>query len=224
MKILIADERKSANNIRKALEATSEEYHVKLGYNCVDALFQSLSGEFNLLIIGGSFPKEDVLFLIEKIRAQNNQLFILAVANNSDAVSSYLNFGADSWLLEPLEIKLLLAKVKALHRRHKQLRGADIIYADLRIDPITHKVWRSGKEIDLTVKEYSMLSYLTKNAGRPISRKEIADNCWSGQMEPYTNVIDVYINYLRKKIDGPYPSSAKLIHTLRNQGYMLEKK
>ena len=119
---------------------------------------------------------------------------------------------------------MLLAKVKVLQRQHNQLRGADVIYADLRIDPITHKVWRSGTEVDLTIKEYSVLSYLIKNAGNAVSRKDIAENCWGGQIDPFTNIIDVYINYLRKKIDEPYPTSAKLIHTQRNQGYMLEKK
>ena len=224
MKILIADEKKSGNSMKKILEASNSTHQAKLSYNCRDAIIKAISGEFNLLIIGSYFPKEEVLYLLEKIRVQNNQLLILALANNSDDVTSFLNFGADSWLLDPFEIKLLLAKVKVLQRQHNQLRGADVIYADLRIDPITHKVWRSGREVDLTIKEYAVLSYLIKNAGNAVSRKDIAENCWGGQIEPFTNIIDVYINYLRKKIDGPYPTSAKLIHTQRNQGYMLEKK
>jgi len=224
MRILIADEKKSANGMKKVLEADKTDYQVQSTYKCADALKQVISGEFDLLIIGSYFPKEEVLSLLEKIRVQNNQLLILALASSNDDVISILNFGADSWLVSPYDVKLLLAKVKVLQRQHKQLLGKDIFYDDVRIDPVSHKVWRAGKEIDLTIKEYSILSYLTKNAGKVISRKEIAENCWGGPIEPYTNIIDVYINYLRKKIDEPYPTSAKLIHTQRNQGYMLEKK
>jgi len=113
------------------------------------------------------------------------------------------------------------ARVRALLRRSEQDRGAEILFADLRIDPVSHKVWRSGNEIDLTAKEYALLEYMARNPNKELSRATIAENCWDYSFDVFSNIIDVYVNYLRKKVDKEYPT--KLIHTVRGKGYMFRE-
>jgi DNA-binding response OmpR family regulator len=145
---------------------------------------------------------------------------LTAKSETTDIVSG-LDAGADDYLAKPFAFAELQARVRALIRRGEQDRGADIHFADLRLDPVNHKVWRGQTEIALTAKEYNLLAYMVRNAGNVLSRANIADNCWEYPFETFTNIIDVYINYLRKKVDGKFPT--KLIHTVRGQGYILKE-
>ena len=134
-----------------------------------------------------------------------------------------LDSGADDYLVKPFEPAELLARIRALLRRVEA--GADdeklLTYDDLRLDPVSHKVWRSGNEIDLTAKEYGLLEYLVRNPNKVLSRAMIAEHVWDYAFDSFTNIIDVYVNYLRKKVDKEY--STKLIHTVRGQGYILRE-
>ena len=115
----------------------------------------------------------------------------------------------------------MLARVRALIRRGTQDRGAELHFADLRLDPVTHKVWRSDKEIDLTSKEYALLEYMMRNPNQVLTRTMIAEHVWDYTFDSFTNIIDVYINYLRKKVDRDFDK--KLIHTVRGVGYVLKE-
>ncbi|MRR34157.1 response regulator transcription factor, partial [bacterium] len=132
-----------------------------------------------------------------------------------------LNSGSDDYLTKPFAFAELLARVRALLRRSEQERGAEIRFADLRLDPVTHKVWRKDKEIDLTAKEYSLLEFFMRNPNQVLTRTTIAENVWDYIFDSFTNIIDVYVNYLRKKIDRE--SDKKLIHTVRGVGYILKE-
>ena len=222
MKILIVeDEKKVASFIKRGLEDAS--YQVTLSYDGADGLKRAISGEFDLIILDCMLPKKDGLTVLHELREAGNQIPVLmltAKADTSDVVSG-LDAGADDYMVKPFAFAELQARVRALIRRSEQDRGAEIRFADLRLDPVNHKVWRGQTEIVLTAKEYNLLAYMVRNAGNVLSRANIADNCWEYPFETFTNIIDVYINYLRKKVDGKFPT--KLIHTVRGQGYILKE-
>ena len=125
-------------------------------------------------------------------------------------------------MTKPFVLDELRARAKAFVRRSKLSRGAEIRLADLKIDPVNHLVWRGAAEIDLSVTEYKILAYFVRNAGAVLSRNDIAENCWYTQPDTFSNIVDVYINYLRKKIDGPFPT--KLIQTVRGKGYVFDER
>ena len=222
MKILIVeDEKKVASFIKRGIE--DDNYQATLSYDGVDGLKRASSGEFDLIILDCMLPKKDGLTVLRELREAGNQvpvLMLTAKADTSDIVSG-LDAGADDYLVKPFAFAELQARVRALIRRSEQDRGAEIRFADLRLDPVNHKVWRGQTEIVLTAKEYNLLAYMVRNAGNVLSRANIADNCWEYPFETFTNIIDVYINYLRKKVDGKFPT--KLIHTVRGQGYILKE-
>ena len=222
MKILIVeDEKKVASFIKRGLE--DDSYQVTLSYDGADGLKRASSGEFDLIILDCMLPKKDGLTVLHELRAAGNQIPVLmltAKAETADVVSG-LDAGADDYLVKPFAFAELQARVRALIRRSEQDRGAEIRFADLRLDPVNHKVWRGQTEIVLTAKECNLLAYMVRNAGNVLSRANIADNCWEYPFETFTNIIDVYINYLRKKVDGKFPT--KLIHTVRGQGYILKE-
>lgn len=222
MKILIVeDEKKVASFIKRGLE--DDSYQVTLCYDGADGLKRATSGEFDLIILDCMLPKKDGLSVVNELREAGNQvpvLMLTAKGETADVVSG-LDAGADDYLAKPFAFAELQARVRALIRRSEQDRGAEIRLADLRLDPVNHKVWRGQTEIFLTAKEYNLLAYMVRNAGNVLSRANIADNCWEYPFETFTNIIDVYINYLRKKVDGKFPN--KLIHTVRGQGYILKE-
>ncbi|MGB9081293.1 MAG: response regulator transcription factor [Desulfuromonadaceae bacterium] len=222
MKILIVeDEKKVASFIKRGLEEDS--FQVTLSHDGVDGLKRASSGEYDLIILDCMLPKKDGLTVVQELREAGNQIPVLMLTAKSETtdVVSGLDAGADDYLVKPFAFAELQARVKALIRRSEQDRGAEIRFADLRLDPVNHKVWRGQVEIVLTAKEYNLLAYMVRNAGNVLTRANIADNCWEYPFETFTNIIDVYINYLRKKVDGKFPT--KLIHTVRGQGYILKE-
>jgi len=133
-----------------------------------------------------------------------------------------LNFGADDYLTKPFAFGELLARLRAiLRRKEKSLQPTRITVADLEIDTQSQRVWRGGQEIQLTTKEFTVLEYLARNAGKVIGREELSEHCWDETYDPFTNTIEVFINRLRKKIDAAEESKTTLLHTKRGAGYVL---
>ncbi|MHB8057131.1 MAG: response regulator [Desulfuromonadaceae bacterium] len=222
MKILIVeDEKKVASFIKRGLE--DDSYQVTLSHDGVDGFKRASSGEFDLIILDYMLPKKDGLTVLHELRESGNKtpVLMLTAKSETDDVVSGLDAGADDYLAKPFAFAELQARVRALIRRSELDRGAEIRFADLRLDPVNHKVWRGQTPIVLTAKEYNLLAYMVRNAGNVLTRANIADNCWEYPFETFTNIIDVYINYLRKKVDGKFPT--KLIHTVRGQGYILKE-
>jgi DNA-binding response OmpR family regulator len=165
----------------------------------------------------------DGLAVARELRAKGKQcpILMLTAKDSVEDIVAGLDSGSDDYLTKPFAFAELLARVRALIRRGEMDRGAEIIFSDLRIDPVGHKVWRGDREIDLTAKEYGLLEYFMRNPNQVLTRTMIAEHVWDYSFDSFTNIIDVYVNYLRKKIDKD--AQKKLIHTVRGVGYMLKE-
>jgi heavy metal response regulator len=222
MKILVVeDEKKIASFIKRGLE--EEKFEVDVTYDGEEGLQKSLDASYSLIILDVMLPKKDGLTVVKEMRARKllTPVLMLTAKDTVEDIVAGLNSGSDDYLTKPFAFAELLARVRALLRRSEQERGAEIRFADLRLDPVTHKVWRKDKEIDLTAKEYSLLEFFMRNPNQVLTRTTIAENVWDYIFDSFTNIIDVYVNYLRKKIDRD--ADKKLIHTVRGVGYILKE-
>jgi len=219
MRILVVeDERKVASFIQRGLEA--EAHQVDVAHDGETGLTRALDGQYDLLVLDVMLPGRDGLSVLRELRARRRQLPVLlltARAGVTDKVAG-LDGGADDYLTKPFEVAELLARVRALLRRGTPA-PAVLAVADLRLDPSTRTVTRAGRPIELTAREYALLEYFLRNAGRVLSRALIAQHVWGVSFDTFTNVIDVYVNYLRRKIDADF--EPRLIHTVRGAGYVL---
>jgi DNA-binding response OmpR family regulator len=219
--LLVEDEPKVAEFIKKGLREQS--YNVELAYDGLFGEKLALENEYDILIIDVVLPGINGLDLCRRIRNFKTELPILmltALGTIKDKVTG-LESGADDYLIKPFHFEELLARIKALSRR-RMLIPPGIIYriADLEVDSYKKTTRRAGKEIMLTAKEFSLLELLITNKNRVLSRTYIAETVWGINYDRGTNLIDVYINYLRSKIDKGFNQS--LIHTVIGMGYVLK--
>lgn len=219
--LLVEDEPKVAAFIKRGME--EQQYEVDIAYDGYTGKQMALSNSYDIMILDVNLPHINGIELCRIIRQEyaNVPILMLTALGTTENKITGLDAGADDYLVKPFEFKELLARVRALARRGTA-SGNGKIYkiADLELDANTKVVKRAGNIIDLTAKEYSLLEYMLKNKGKVISRVEIAEKVWDINFDTGTNVIDVYINFLRKKIDKDY--SPKLIHTLVGMGYVLK--
>ena len=222
MRILVVeDEQKVAGFIQRGLE--EEGYKVELALDGEQGIEKGLTGAFDLILMDIMLPKKDGIAVIRELRENDikTPVLCLTARDSVDDKVVGLDIGADDYLAKPFAFAELVARCRALIRRGTSDRGAEIHFADLRLDPVTHKVWRSGKEIELTSKEYALMEYFMRNPNKVLTRTMIAENVWDYSFDSFTNIIDVYVNYLRNKIDRDYDK--KLIHTVRGSGYVLKE-
>lgn len=218
--LVIEDEKKTARFIKKGLDEAG--YVVELAESASAGLTLASNSEFDLVILDVMLPDGNGMDVARQLRSDGFKGFILmltALAATKDKVRG-LDSGADDYLPKPFEFDELLARVRALLRR-REGGNSNLTFDDLQMDLIHRKVRRAGVEISLTQKEFSLLEYFLRNANRPLSRTEIGENVWDVHFDNESNVIDVYVRHLRKKIDEPFPS--RLIHTLTGYGYVLKK-
>lgn len=220
MHILIAeDDLPVAKFLSSALEA--EHYTVRLAPGGKDVLRMLGDGPCDLLILDLNLPGVSGLDLLREARSTKPHLPILILTGNSrveDRVRG-LDSGADDYMTKPFAFSELLARVRALLRRGGAPFEPVLHSLDLELDRVRRTVRRKGQTIELTPKEFALLEYLMLNAGRSVSRSSIIHNVWKLSSDTMTNVVDVYINYLRKKIDTDVPE--RLIHTVRGSGYRI---
>jgi heavy metal response regulator len=221
MRILVVeDERKVASFIQRGLEA--EHYTVDVAYDGDTGLARALEGHHDLLILDLMLPGRDGAAVLGELRAHQHKLPILlltARAAVTDKVRG-LDLGADDYLTKPFEFDELLARVRALLRRGTAAPAPSLALADLTLDPAKRQVTRAGRPIELTAREFALLDFFLRNPGRVLSRAIIAQHVWGVSFDTFTNVIDVYVNYLRRKIDADF--EPKLLHTVRGAGYVLK--
>lgn len=222
MKILvIEDEKKVANFIKRGLE--EEKFEVDTANDGESGMQMAVENAYSLIILDVMLPKRDGMSVVKELRARKIMVpvLMLTAKDSLDDIVTGLNAGSDDYLTKPFAFAELLARLRALLRRTELERGAEIRFADLRLDPVTHKVWRKDKEIDLTAKEYALLEFFIRNPNQVLTRTTIAENVWDYVFDSFTNIIDVYVNYLRKKVDRD--ADKKLIHTVRGLGYILKE-
>lgn len=222
MRILIAEDEKSLNRIiAKQLKASG--YSVDCAFNGEEAYDLISMTDYDAAVFDVMMPKIDGFSLLRKIRNEGNNLpvlFLTARDSIEDRVEG-LDIGADDYLVKPFAFEELLARIRVLIRKNSVSNSNIITVADLTVDISSRKVTRGGKAISLSAKEYELLQYLAVNNGIVLSREKIEDHIWNYDYEGGTNVVDVYIRYLRKKIDEGFDK--KLIHTVRGMGYVLRE-
>jgi heavy metal response regulator len=222
MRILVVeDEKKVASFIKRGLE--EEGFSVDLAYDGEEGLYMGETNPYDLILMDVMLPKMDGLAVVKELRKKEitSPVLCLTAKDKVEDIVAGLDSGSDDYLTKPFAFAELLARVRALSRRGAKDRGAEIHFADLRLDPVAHKVWRGDKEIDLTAKEYGLLEYFMRNPNQILTRTMIAEHVWDYTFDSFTNIIDVYVNYLRKKVDRDYDK--KLIHTVRGVGYVLKE-
>ncbi len=218
--LVIEDEAKVASFIRRALE--EESYAVDVCDDGAKGLDMGRAGCYDLVILDLMLPGMPGLEVLTALRRDhvNVPVLILTARSQTDQRVKGLDAGADDYLTKPFAIEELLARVRALLRRGSGEAVGLLHVDDLMLNPATREVTRGGRRIDLTAKEYALLEYLMRNAGRILTRPMIAEHVWNQDFDTFTNVIDVYVNYLRNKIDRG--QDRKLLHTVRGSGYTLK--
>jgi two-component system copper resistance phosphate regulon response regulator CusR len=219
--LVVEDERKTASFVRKALQA--ESFAVDMVANGADALLAAGNTPFDAIVLDIMLPGRDGLSVLRQLRERKNTTPVLLLSARGEVSERVegLNAGADDYLPKPFELAELIARVRALTRRGSENKAAILCVADLKLDTVTHKAQRGGTEIELTVREYRLLEFLTRSAGRLCGRMMILEKVWDYDFDPGTNLVDVYIRRLREKIDANF--EPKLLHTVRGSGYMLRE-
>jgi DNA-binding response OmpR family regulator len=186
-----------------------------------EGLWYATSNDYDVIILDLMLPGMDGLNILKKLRAKGakNPVLILTAKDTLEDRVSGLDLGADDYLVKPFEFKELLARVRALLRRSYQEKTSCINIKDLRIDLTKQRVWRGRRELHLTPREYALLEYLAIRAGQIVSRTDIWEHIYEFDSSASSNVVDVYIGYLRRKIE--HPAKPALIHTVRGRGYIL---
>ena len=218
--LVIEDEKKVANFIKKGLE--EEGYAVDLASDGRTGLDMGLDKIHDLIILDLNLPEMDGLSILKQLRTGkiSTPVLLLTVRASIEDRVLGLDTGADDYLPKPFAFQELLARVRALLRRQADTQPPLLQIADLRLDPAQRVVYRGEQKIDLTPKEFSLLDYFMRNPDRVLTRTMIAEHVWDYDFDTETNVIDVYVNYLRKKIDSD--RDVRLIHTVRGVGYVMK--
>ena len=222
MRILVVeDERKVAGFIRQGLE--EEGHAVEVAGDGASALDLLLDAPpYDLVVLDVMLPKRDGLDVLKRLRAHGLTTPVL-VLTARDAVADKvagLDLGADDYLTKPFAFEEFLARVRALLRRGTDQRASVLRLGGLTLDPVAREAARGTRRIELTAREYSLLDYFMRNAGRVLTRPMIAEHVWGLDFDAESNIIDVYIGYLRRKIDGP--GEARLLYTVRGSGYVMK--
>ena len=220
MRLLVVEDEKKLNDlITKKLE--KEYYGVDSCFDGEEAVRYVEGTEYDAIILDIMLPKLDGFEVIKRIRAKKNKvpILLLTARDNIDDKVKGLDYGADDYLVKPFIFEELMARIRVLLRRNSGNADNVITIANLKVDLDAKTVFRDDLLIKLSGREYSILEYLIRNKGKILPRERIEDHIWNYEYEGGTNVIDVYIRYLRKKIDDGY--TPKLIHTVRGLGYVL---
>ena len=223
MKILvIEDEPRAAEYLRQGL--TESGYAVEVAHNGTDGLHAAVNGDHGLVILDIMLPGIDGFAVLSALRTSKQVpvLMLTARGKTDDKVRGF-DLGADDYLVKPFQFPELLARVRALLKRGQPVTSDPVLRAaDLEIDPVRHRATRAGQRIDLSAKEFALLTLLAQKTGEVLSRTQIASLVWDIHFDSDTNVVEVAIRRLRAKIDDPF--DLKLIHTVRGVGYVLERR
>jgi len=217
--LLVEDEKKVADFVARGLRA--ERYQVDHASDGPAGWDMAAKNHYDLIILDLMLPGIKGTEILRRLRRAGNTAAVLVLTAKDSTSEKVENFeaGADDYLTKPFAFAELLVRVKALLRRPPTVEAHVLRVADLEIDRLKKQVRRGGKRVELTAKEYALLEYLASHAGQTLSRTMIVEQVWDESFENLTNIVDVYVRYLRAKVDDPFPT--KLIHTVRGAGYSL---
>ncbi len=219
--LLIEDEKRIANFVHRGLK--EEHYTVDVAYDGEQGLFLAEINPYDLIILDIMLPGKNGIAICKELRNKkiSSPILVLTARNSVKDKVSGLDAGVDDYLTKPFAFDELLARVRALLRRQRTDKTSLLKVADLELNQLSHKVNRADKEIPLTSKEYALLEYLLLHSNQIVTRTMISEHVWKEDFDSFTNVIDVYIKYLRDKIDKDFKK--QLIHTVRGTGYILKE-
>jgi DNA-binding response OmpR family regulator len=217
--LIVEDDRKLADFVARGLRA--ERFAVDIAGDGLEGQRHLDAYQYDLLILDLMLPRSSGGELLRHVRRKQATLpvLVLTACDATEDKVRHFEAGADDYLTKPFDFAELLVRVRALLRRSPVERADVLRIADLELNRLTQQVWRGTLRIDLTAKEYGVLEYLMSSAGRVFSRSMILEHVWDQSFEGLTNIVDVYVRYLRRKIDDPFP--LKLIHTVRGVGYCM---
>jgi heavy metal response regulator len=219
--LVVEDQERVASFIVKGLR--EEGYSCDLASDGEQALAQAVVESYDLIVLDVMLPKRDGLAVTQALRDQGAKtpILLLSARHDTSVKVRGLDAGADDYLTKPFAFEELVARIRALLRRGTIVNEPILRLDDLSLDPATREVTRAGVLISLTVKEHALLEYLLRNKRRILTRTSIIEHVWDIHFDSDTNLVDVYIRYLRRKVDEPF--DGKLIHTVRGVGYVLKE-
>lgn len=219
--LVVEDEKKTASFIRKALQG--EGFAVDVCHRGDDALAAVAATPFDGVVLDIMLPGRDGLSVLRQLRERKNQTPVLLLSARGEVNERVegLDAGADDYLPKPFAIAELVARVRALGRRGAESKSPLLRVGDLTLDTVLHRAQRGGKSFDLTAREFRLLEFLMRSAGRICGRMSIIEKVWDYDFDPGTNLVDVYVKRLREKIDDGF--EPKLLHTVRGAGYVLKE-
>jgi DNA-binding response OmpR family regulator len=219
--LVVEDEKKTASFIRKALQA--ESFAVDVCHNGDDAWAAARATPFDAIVLDIMLPGRDGLSLLRQLRERQNATPVLLLSARGEVNERVegLNAGADDYLPKPFVIAELIARVRALGRRGSETKSPVLRVADLTLDTVTREARRGGNAIELTTREYRLLEFLMRSAGRICGRMAILEKVWDYDFDPGSNLVDVNVMRLREKIDADF--KPKLLHTVRGIGYVMKE-
>lgn len=222
MRILVAEDEQDLNRLMvQALERAG--YSVDSCYDGADALDYAAGADYDCILLDIMMPKADGRTVLRTLRNRGCAvpvIFLTALDSVQDRIDG-LDLGADDYLVKPFDMAELLARIRAATRKYGGQKTTVLTAGDLSLDTVTHGVTRAGQTINLSAKEYAILEYLLRNKGAVLSRAQLENHIWNYDYAGGSNVVDVYIAYLRKKVDAPFDK--KLIHTVRGAGWVLRE-
>lgn len=222
--LIIEDDHKIANSLKKGLQ--NQSFAVDVCYNGTEGLSSAQSTNYDLIILDRMLPGTDGIQILTTLRKAGNHTPVLLLTAKDHVLerAAGLNAGADDYLVKPFAFVELIARVRALLRRPKSSNDSQLKYADVTLDTETFSVDRANQTISLSQKEFALLEYLMSNPGRVLSKETIMDHVWDYDADILPNTVEVYVGYLRNKIDRPFAKLPPLIHTRRGFGYIFGEK
>jgi DNA-binding response OmpR family regulator len=218
--LLVEDERKLAAFIKKGLEKKCG-HAVDVIYDGEEGCLYAVAVDYDLIILDIMLPRRDGLSVLRELRSKGKKtpILLLTAKANIESKVEGLDSGSDDYLTKPFDLRELVSRVNALLRRNSVDQPVQLKIADLTLDPVKRIARRGEQALELTAREFSLLEYLMRKKGHALSRTQIMDHVWSGEFEGTSNIVDVYIKYLRAKVD--FPGATKVIHTVWGVGYRL---